>query len=501
LHKKALKTIHPSREQYRISDICVLLEQGSKLQLSEEAVAVIEANYQYLRKKLQKSEKPIYGINTGFGALCQVRIEEQELARLQTNLVVSHACGTGQAAPVPVVRIILLLKILSLSKGYSGVRPVIVQRLIDFYNLELYPVIYEQGSLGASGDLAPLAHLSLPLLGLGELWYKGERRSAAELLAFHELQALTLEAKEGLALLNGTQFSTAYATWSIMEGMKLLEMADRCGALSCEAFHALKIPFLPQSHQIRPHKGQMATANNLLHLLEDSELQTQEKDYVQDPYSFRCMPQVHGASRDTLEHAVRVIETELNAVTDNPNIFEESDQILSAGNFHAQPIAFINDFLAIAFAELANISERRIFQLISGLRGLPPFLVAKPGINSGYMIAQYTAASIVSQNKQLCTPASVDSIVSSAGQEDHVSMAANAGTKLYRVVENVWTVLAIEWMCAAQGLEFRRPYKTSPLLEKWHLEYRKIVPKLDVDRIIYTDIEKTCTYVRQGMNA
>jgi histidine ammonia-lyase len=428
--------------------------------------------------------------------LCNIRISDSEIAELQKNLVMSHACGAGNLVPIEIVRMILLLKIMSLSKGYSGVRVNLVQRLCDFFNRGIIPVVYQQGSLGASGDLAPLAHISLPILGMGEVYYKGNRMDAATALSAEGLEPLELEAKEGLALLNGTQFSTAYALWSLIQAIKIAEVSDDCAALSCDAFACNASPFLPYSHQIRPHIGQITVAKNIMNRLSGSALFAAPKENVQDPYSFRCVPQVHGASRDTFDFVKKTIETELNSVTDNPNIFEEQDSILSAGNFHAQPIAFASDFMAIALAELANISERRIFQLISGLRGLPAFLVSSPGLHSGMMIPQYTAASIVSQNKQLCTPASVDSIVSSAGQEDHVSMASNAGTKLYQVVENVWTVLAIEWMVAAQAIEFRRPMKSSPYLESSLEIYRRNVPALDMDRVLYPDIARSRDFVR-----
>ncbi len=488
--------LDPIGKQYTVEDIAHILHSNQNVVLSEKAILAIQANAAFLQQKVKGTNGTFYGINTGFGALCNIRISDTEIAHLQKNLVMSHACGTGNLVPIKIVRIILLLKIMSLSKGYSGVRLLLVQRLCDFYNRGILPVIYQQGSLGASGDLAPLAHLSLPLLGMGEVYYKGNRVESADALSAEGIEPLELEAKEGLALLNGTQFSTAYALWNLIQAQNIAEVSDDCAALSCDAFDCNSSPFLPYSHEVRPHKGQLQVAENIMKRLSGSELFAKTKENVQDPYSFRCVPQVHGASRDTFDFVKKTIEIELNSVTDNPNIFEVQDSILSAGNFHAQPIAFASDFMAIALAELASISERRIFQLISGLRGLPPFLVSSPGLHSGMMIPQYTAASIVSQNKQLCTPASVDSIVSSAGQEDHVSMAANAGTKLYQVVENVWTVLAIEWMTAAQAMEFRRPLKTSSYLETKLEAYRQIVPALEADRVLYPDIAKTRDFVQ-----
>lgn len=486
-----MNLFQPAERKYSIADLEEILRDRKALYLSEKTKEVIKANSTFLREKIKESAQPIYGVNTGFGSLCQVAIQENDLKKLQKNLIMSHACGTGHMIDKEIVRIILLLKIMSLSKGYSGVRLELVQLLLDFYNRDILPVIYEQGSLGASGDLAPLAHMSLPVLGLGKVHYQGKVVSSFEALKSEGLAPIELEAKEGLALINGTQFSTAFALLALMEAKRQLDLADDCAALSLDVFLGSIAPFLPPSHLIRPHKGQMAVAENIRFRLEGSELMSEKKEYVQDPYSFRCVPQVHGATRDAIAFAIQTIETEINSVTDNPNIFSEEDLILSAGNFHAQPVAYACDLIAIAMAEIGNISERRIFQLISGSRGLPPFLVHEPGIHSGLMIAQYTAASIVSQNKMYAIPASIDSIVSSAGQEDHVSMAANAGTKLYRLIENLWTILAIEWMCASQALAFRRPKKTSHYLEKKIECYRKSVPVLLEDRVINEDIELT----------
>lgn len=468
------------------------------LALSDESKNRIQQSRQFLEKKLQDSEEQFYGINTGFGALHNVRISKDEIEALQYNLVQSHACGMGDEVPPAIVRWMLFLKIQNLSYGYSGVRLELIEKLIEFYNHDLLPVIYQQGSLGASGDLAPLAHLSLPLIGMGEIWYQNKKWASADILQKLQMEPLRFQAKEALAMLNGTQFSTAYAVWCVVQGQRLYELANLCAALSLDAFDCHTGPFEAILQQIRPHPGQMKTAEQIRQLRADSALANRLKKQVQDPYAFRCVPQVHGASWDALEHVSKQVLTEVNSVTDNPNIFPDDNVILSGGNFHAQPIALALDYLAIALAELASISERRVFQLISGARGLPPFLTQHAGLHSGMMIPQYTAASIVSQNKQLCTPASVDSITSSNGQEDHVSMAANAATKAYRVVQNVERVLAIEWMTAAQALEFRKPEKSSPFLEKMVTFYRNHVSMLEADRILSQDMHATVDFLRKA---
>jgi histidine ammonia-lyase len=477
--------------------IAEIIFGNKKIALSEEAKKNIVNCREYLDNKMASQKEPIYGINTGFGSLCNVTISNNDLEQLQKNLVMSHACGTGDEVPQDIVKLMLLLKIQALSYGKSAVQLQTVERLVDFFNNDVLPVVYQQGSLGASGDLAPLAHLSLPLLGLGQVYFKGKKQDAADVLKELKLQPIQLKSKEGLALLNGTQFMNAYGVWCILQTEKISNAADVIGAISLEAFDGREEPFKPHIHSIRPHKGQMQTAENMRKLLAGSELIKRKKEHVQDPYSFRCIPQVHGASKDTFEYVKNVFLTEINAVTDNPTVFPDEDEIISGGNFHGQPLALALDFLAIALAELGNISERRTYQLIAGLRGLPPFLVAVPGLNSGFMIPQYTAASIVSQNKQLCTPASVDSIVSSNGQEDHVSMGSNAATKCFKVVENVQRILAIELFNASQALEFRRPLKSSPVLEVLLEAYRKNVPLVNEDRIMFTEIEKSVQFLRQ----
>ena len=452
--------------------------------LSAAAKARIAHNRAYLDKVIA-SGGTYYGINTGFGSLCNVRIQDHELEQLQENLVCSHACGMGDEVPEEIVRLMLLLKVHGLSQGYSGVRPQIVQRLADLYNFGIHPVVYELGSLGASGDLAPLAHLCMPIFGKGTVTYKGVKMPAAEALKKHGLEPISLAAKEGLALLNGTQFMSAYSTWALMAAKRLSVWADVIGAMSADAFMAKDEPFKHPIHRVRPHKGQVATAERILRLLSGSGIQQLHKEQVQDPYSFRCMPQVHGATKDVVDTVTNVLEVEINSVTDNPIVFHDEDAIMSGGNFHGQPLALHADFLAIAMAELANISERRTYLLVSGQRGLPPFLAPNAGLNSGFMIAQYTAAAIVSQNKQYCTPASVDSIVSSNGQEDHVSMGANAVTKLRKVIQNVQRVLGIELLTAAQALDLRRPHTSSPQLEQIWNEFRKETSFMAEDEILH----------------
>ena len=488
---------HLSSERLTIAGLKEILDSGKPVALSEELRRRIVRCREYLDRKIKDSDQPVYGITTGFGSLCDISVGGDELSQLQRNLVMSHSCGTGEQVPSEIVRLMLLLKIRSLSYGYSGVRMETVERLIDFYNNGILPVVYRQGSLGASGDLAPLAHLSLPLLGLGEVEHDGRRRPSAEVLEEFGWKPLELQSKEGLALLNGTQFMSAYGVQAVIDARRLSDWADRIGALSLDAFDGRIEPFYDEVHVIRAHPGQLATARAVRSLLEGSELIHRPKKHVQDPYSFRCMPQVHGATKDTIDYVAGVLETEINSPTDNPTIFPDEDMIISAGNFHGQPIALAMDFLAIALAELGSISERRIYKLISGSRGLPHFLVANPGLNSGFMIPQYTAASIVSQSKGLCMPASVDSIPSSQGQEDHVSMGANAATKLHRVVLNTERVLAIELFNAAQALEFRRPARTSPALENLVADYRRRVPFIDNDTVMYPYIEASVQFLRE----
>ena len=451
---------------------------------------------EYLDKKLNESDELFYGINTGFGFLQNVQIDKKQLRTLQNNLLLSHACGMGEEVPEDIVKMMMMLKIKSLSYGYSGIGIEVVKRLMDMHNNDVLPVIYTQGSLGASGDLAPLSHLCVPLIGFGEVSYKGEKMKAAEALSKSGWQPLELQSKEGLALINGTQFMSAYGMCSLIKSEKLLQWADVIAAISLDAFDGNTDSLNEKLHSIRDHEGQVSAAANIRKLLEGSEIAAQHKTKSQDPYSFRCIPQVHGATRDTFDFVLRTFLKEINSVTDNPNIFPDEDLILSGGNFHGQPLALGLDYLAIAMSELANISERRIYQLLSGQRDLPLFLVKNPGLNSGLMIPQYTAAGIVSENKQLCTPASVDSISSSNNQEDHVSMGANAATKCFRVVDNVEKVLAIELLSAVQAIEYRRPKKSSPVLEEIIASFRKKISFNVADRFLHDDMMKAVEFLR-----
>lgn len=486
-----------SAEHLSIERIGEILSRNIKLELSADARKRIIRCREYLDKKIEESKQPIYGVTTGFGSLCKISIDKQQLSDLQKNLVMSHACGVGERVPCEIVKIMLLLKVQSLSYGYSACQVETVQRLIDFFNHDIYPIVYTQGSLGASGDLVPLAHLCLPLIGMGEVEYQGKIISGEEMLRVMNWQPIQLVSKEGLALLNGTQNMNAYAVWAMLQSARLSDWADKIGAMSLEAYDGRIEPFTHAVHAIRPHAGQVQTAARIRELLEGSELIKQPKVNVQDPYSFRCIPQVHGACKDTIAYVHSVIDIEVNAATDNPTVCPDEDLVISAGNFHGEPIAQPMDFLAIALCELSNISERRIYKLVSGTRDLPSFLVAKPGVNSGFMIPQYTAASLVSQSKMYCTPASADSIPSSQGQEDHVSMGANAATKLYQVVLNTEKVLAIELFNAAQALQFRRPLKSSPAIEAIFEAYRKEVPFIENDEFMAPHIARSIEFLRK----
>lgn len=485
-----------SDRRLTVERIHEIIRNSEKLELGKDAQEAIIKCRRYLDTKMEDIDHPVYGVTTGFGSLCNITVPAEDLSRLQHNLVMSHACGTGEKVRPEIVRLMLLLKIQSLSYGHSGVQLITVQRLVDMFNNDVLPVVYQQGSLGASGDLAPLAHLCLPLIGLGEVEYGGEICQVAQLWEKLGWEPVKLQSKEGLALLNGTQFMSAHAVWSLIQAERLSDWADKIGAMSLDAYDGRIEPFCPQVHLVRPHQGQIDTAARFRELLEGSEIIKQKKSHVQDPYSFRCIPQVHGASKDTIKYVKSVIETEINSATDNPTVFPDEDLIVSAGNFHGQPIALPIDMLTLALSELANISERRIYKLISGQRGLPAFLVAKPGLNSGFMIPQYTAASIVSQSKGLCMPASADSIPSSQGQEDHVSMGANAATKLVRVVENTERVLAIELFNAAQALEFRRPPRSSWAIEKIFAGFRKVVPFIEDDTYMHPHIEAAVRFIQ-----
>lgn len=475
-----------------------IISSQCRIELSRQAADKVVACRNYLDQKLANSDAAYYGINTGFGFLQHVKIDRQQIEQLQYNLLRSHASGTGQEVPRPIVGLMLLFKAHSLAQGHSGVQLITVQSLLDFYNSAYFPLVFTQGSLGASGDLAPLSHLSLPLIGEGKVTSPdGQIIPAQKLDPALGLSPIALRAKEGLALINGTQFMTAYGAYCLLKAAHLLEIANLIAAISCDAFDCSPDPFHPAIHAIRPHPGQIKVAGRLWCLFQESPMSQGTKSQVQDPYSFRCIPQVHGASWEVFDQCRETIIREINSVTDNPSIFPEQDLILSGGNFHGQPLALSLDALGNAMAELGSISERRTFQLISGQRGLPAFLVNDPGLHSGLMIPQYTAASIVSQNKQLCSPASVDSIVSSNGQEDHVSMGANAATKCLQIVENVERVLAIELLTASQAIDFRRPRQTAPLLEQLLFNYRQRVPFIAEDRILADDIATSRSFITE----
>ncbi|HDJ34148.1 MAG TPA: histidine ammonia-lyase [Bacteroidetes bacterium] len=494
MKKSSVHVIAPG--EIGFDTIQTILDPATKLELSDACREKISRCRNYLDERIERSSEPLYGITTGFGSLCDRSISRPELGILQENLVKSHACGTGPEVPSELVRLMLFLKIQSLAYGNSGVQVATVQRLIDFFNHDIIPVVYQYGSLGASGDLAPLAHLSLPLIGLGEVYAEGRKVSSREVLNKMGWQPVELQSKEGLALLNGTQFMSAYGVYLTLHVSRLSLLADVIGGLSLDVYDGRIEPFHPLVQKIRPHGGQIETARRISWLLEGSELIAREGKAVQDPYSFRCIPQVHGASKDSILYVASVFRNEINSVTDNPTIFPDEDLIISAGNFHGQPLALALDNLCIAMAELGNISERRTYQLLSGKRGLPPFLVANPGLNSGFMIPQYTAAAMVSYNKQLSTPASVDSIETSQGQEDHVSMGATAALKAYQIMENLERILAIELYNAAQALDFRRPLKTSPWLENFVSEYRRQVHFVENDKTMYQDIFRSVEFLR-----
>ncbi len=476
-------------EDWDIFDIQRIISNNLKLKLSDSVAQKVAKNRSYLEKVISSSSSAIYGINTGFGSLCDIRISDENLEELQLNLIRSHACGMGDLVPLEVVKIIFLLKIKNLCLGFSGVRLSLIEKMIEYFNHEIYPVIYTLGSLGASGDLAPLAHLSLTLIGEGDVWFGGQIYPAAQILKKLNISPTNLESKEGLALLNGTQFCTAYGVFNLLSAYRIIDWANAISAFSLSAFDCSVKPFDASLHKVRRQFGQISISRRIVSLISEINSYSEISQYVQDPYSFRCIPQVHGASLDLINFFTNTIHNEINAVTDNPTVFDQEDKILSGGNFHAQPIALGLDILAMALSELANISERRIFHLISGKRELPAFLTPNAGLNSGLMIAQYTAAGIVSQNKQLCTPASVDSIVSCNGQEDHVSMGANAATKCYQVVLNTLRVLGIELIVSNQALYFKsisfNPGGLNNLLEKT----RDTIPYFDSDIILYPHLD------------
>lgn len=477
------------------------LEQFASVVHQRERCAVSEQAMQSMRRSrevIQRLEdkalegEPVYGVNTGFGDLAGVRIPPDQIRVLQERLVMSHAAGMGEPLPSAAVRGMLLLRANTLARGFSGVRPELVGFLLEMLNQDLLPVVPKKGSVGASGDLAPLAHLALPVIGRGRVRYEGEEMLSSEGLRRVGLAPIGLEPKEGLALINGTQAMSSLLALSVLEVRRQVRVADLVGALSTDALLGTDTPFQSRLHELRSHPGQQASAANLWGLMQGSEMRDSHRtddSRVQDPYSVRCMPQVHGATRDVLADVERRLETEMNSVTDNPLVFAEDDEILSGGNFHGEPIALAADFLAIAAAELGSISERRIDKLTDSVfSGLPPFLTEDPGLNSGFMLAQVTAAALASENKTLAHPASVDSIPTSAEKEDHVSMGMWAALKAGKVVRNVDRILAIELLAAAQGIDLRRPLRSSPALERLHEAIRALVPKWEEDRELAPDL-------------
>ncbi|MBD5206585.1 MAG: histidine ammonia-lyase [Bacteroidales bacterium] len=472
-----------------------ILKNNYKLVLSEEGRKRITYCRDFLDSKTENTNEQIYGVTTGFGSLYDKHISPEELSTLQENLVKSHSCSVGTPVDDTIVKLMLLLKAHALSMGFSGVQVITVERILDFYNNNIIPVVNDRGSLGASGDLAPLANLFLPLIGEGEVFFKGKRVKSSEMLDAMGWAPIKLKSKEGLALLNGTQFMSANGIKALIDGWHMVNCFDLFGAMSLEAYDGRIEPFLACIQQVRPHPGQIETGKIFRSLLAGSEMIVRHKTHVQDPYSFRCIPQVHGAVKDAMIHVTDVLHIEINSVTDNPTVFPDEDLVVSGGNFHGEPLALAFDYMGVALHELGNISERRVAQLILGKRGLPEFLVAHPGLNSGFMIPQYAAASMVSQNKMYAWPASCDSIVSSNGQEDLVSMGANAATKLHKIIDNLKYIAAIELMNAAQGIDFRRPAKSSPYIEHVMEEFRKHVPFVEEDVVMADYIQKTMEFL------
>lgn len=478
-----------------ISLIEKIIGNNLKIALHPAAKNKITRCRKFLEQKLKKDGSPIYGVNTGFGALHHVTISSSQIETLQHNLVRSHACGTGNIVRDDIVRLMLLIKINSLAQGYSGVRLQLVERLVYFFNNDILPVVYEEGSLGASGDLAPLAHFSLPLIGEGEVIFRGRRVNALSVHKKLNISPFKLVSKEGLALLNGTQYMNACGIYLCLHAQKLLSAVNRTAALSLDAFDCHTSPFDADLNALRKDKSQSEVARQISAARKGSETAAKRKYHVQDPYSFRCIPQVHGACMHEISRLAEVMTEETNAVTDNPVIFPAKNKIVSGGNFHGEKLAFALDFAAIAISELGSISERRIYLLLSGQRGLLPFLIHDAGLNSGFMIPQYTAAALASMNKQLCTPASADSITSSNGQEDHVSMGANAANKALKVLANTERIISIELFTAAQAMEFRRPLKSSPALEQMLRDLRKKIPFLKKDRLMKNEMEKALDFL------
>jgi len=506
-----MKEITLNGDTLTIQDVCEVVCEGATVSLTPEAKMKINASRKLVEDWIEKDEV-IYGVTTGFGEFANVKISHEDLAKLQENLILSHAAGAGEFLPREVVRAMMLLRINALAKGYSGVRLETIEFLIKMLNANIIPLIPSQGSVGASGDLVQLAHLVLAMMGRGTVITPAGLRSpqsgdrepqpASEALKSIGLNPICLSAKEGIALINGTQMMTAYLALAVAQAKELCKAADIAAALSVEALKGTDRAFDERIQKLRPYPGQIAVASNLRRLLRNSEIRTSHlfgDSRVQDAYSLRCIPQVHGASRDAIEYVYNIVSTEINAATDNPLIFAEDGVHLEGGNFHGQPIALAADFLGVALSELANISERRIERMVNGqLSGLPRFLTTRGGLNSGYMIVQYTAASLVSENKVLAHPASVDSIPTSANQEDHNSMGSISAQKCYQILKNVQTVIAIELMTACQGVDFHRPMKCGEGTEAAYQLIRQHIAHLDEDRVLYDDIQTALQLVRNG---
>lgn len=478
-------------------DIVNSIADGSiKAQLSQEALDKINTSRQRV-EKMAASDEAVYGINTGFGPLCDTQISPEDTNLLQKNLLITHAVGVGEPIAKSISKLMLITKVHALSQGFSGIRLETVERMLAFIELDLIPVVPEQGSVGASGDLAPLSHLFLPLLGEGEFWQDGKTVPAAKLLKENNLEPMELHAKEGLALINGTQFILSHGITALTKMRYLLDLADMAGAMSIEGMQGSESPFRDELHQTRAFRGNLEVAARMRTFFKDSQNMAdhEECDRVQDPYSLRCIPQVHGASRNAYYHLEELVEIEMNSVTDNPIVIS-SEEAISGGSFHGQPLAMVLDYASIAAAELGNISDRRCYLLLEGLHGLPRLLTTAGGLNSGMMIPQYTTAALVTENKSLCFPPSADSVPTSMGQEDHVSMGSISGRKLNQILGNLEKIFAIELMYAAQAVEFRRPNKCSDIIEKNLQVIRAKVAKLEEDRLLKPDIDAMIKLVK-----
>ena len=483
-------------DQLTLDSVNAIAAGTLQAELCQEAIDKINKSRQNV-DKMAASDKAIYGINTGFGPLCDTQISPEETNLLQKNLLITHAVGVGEPIAKPISKLMLITKVHALSQGYSGIRLAVVERMLKFIELDIIPVVPEQGSVGASGDLAPLSHLFLPLLGEGEFWIDGDIKPAAEVLKEHGLEPMELHAKEGLALINGTQFILSHAITALTKMGYLLDLADIAGAMSIEGMQGSQSPFREELHAIRAFKGNVEVAARMRRFFEGSENMASHTDCdrVQDPYSLRCIPQVHGASRNAYNHLKELAETEMNSVTDNPIVISEEEAI-SGGGFHGQPLAMVLDYASIAAAELGNIADRRCYLLLEGLHGLPRLLTSSGGLNSGMMIPQYVTAALVTENKSLCFPPSADSVPTSMGQEDHVSMGSISGRKLNQILGNLDKIFAIELMYAAQAIEFRRPNKCSDIIEENVAIIRNKVAKLEEDRLLKPDIDAMVTLVK-----